>query len=132
MPAGNPEKGIVLVVEDEPLIMLELEQMLGELGWRAAYLASDIDKAIEFAKRETLDLAILDVNVKGKTSFAVAHILEKRKIPIILATGYSTNVITENYPRAVYLQKPYIKSDLARALDRAIHPAPQDDERRRA
>lgn len=126
------EKGIVLIVEDEPLIMLELEQMLAELGWHAAFLAADIDKAIKFAEHEALDLAILDVNVKGTTSFAVAQILEKRNVPIILATGYSTDVITENYPRAVYLQKPYIKSDLARALERAVNHAPEDDERRRA
>jgi DNA-binding NtrC family response regulator len=130
--ARGKERGIVLVVEDEPLIMLELEQMLGELGWHAAYLAGDIDKAMEFAEHEVLDLAILDVNVKGKTSFAVAHILEKRNVPIILATGYSTDVIAENYPRAVYLQKPYVKSDLARALERAVNHAPEDDERRRA
>ena len=125
-------KGIVLVVEDEPLIMLELEQMLGELGWHAAHLASDIDRAVQLAENEALDLAVLDVNVKGRTSFVVARILEKRNVPIILATGYSTNVITDSYPRAVYLQKPYVKSDLAQAVERAIDRAPLDDERRRA
>jgi DNA-binding NtrC family response regulator len=126
------KKGIVLVVEDEPLIMLELEQMLGELGWHPTYLASDIDRAIELAENEVLDLAILDVNVKGRTSFVVARILEKKNVPIILATGYSTSVITDSYPHAVYLQKPYVKSDLARALKRAIDHTPLDDERRRA
>jgi two-component SAPR family response regulator len=132
MAARGTKRGIVLVVEDEPLIMLELEQMLSELGWHAAHLASDIDRAAEVAQKEVLDLAILDVNVKGKTSFNVAHILEKRKIPIILATGYSTDVLTDNYPRAVYLQKPYTKIDLARALDRIIDQVPFNDKRRRA
>jgi len=132
MAARGTKRGIVLVVEDEPLIMLELEQMLSELGWHATHLASDIDRAAEVAQKEVLDLAILDVNVKGKTSFNVAHILEKRKIPIILATGYSTDVLTDNYPRAVYLQKPYTKIDLARALDRIIDQVPFNDKRRRA
>ena len=125
-------KGIVLVVEDEPLIMLELQAMLTELGWDVAHLASDIDRAIELAQREVIDMAVLDVNVKERTSFPVADILGKRKVPFILATGYSTELIVENYPRAVYLQKPYVRSDLAKALARALDPAPQDEERRRA
>jgi CheY-like chemotaxis protein len=124
------ERPIVLVVEDEPLIMLELQQMLTELGWDVAHEASDIDRAIELARSEVLDLAILDVNVKGRTSFPVADILEKRNIPIILATGYNTELIIENYPRVIYLQKPYVKSDLARSLERAVNHALADDERR--
>jgi DNA-binding NtrC family response regulator len=130
MAGRGTKEGIVLVVEDEPLIMLELEQMLSELGWHATRLASDIERAAAIAENEVLDLAILDVNVKGKTSFAVARILEKRNVPIILATGYSTDMITDNYPRAVYLQKPYTKSDLARALERVLDHAPLDDRRR--
>jgi CheY-like chemotaxis protein len=131
------ERGVVLVVEDEPLIMLELQAMLTDLGWDVAHLASDIDRAIELAQSKDLDIAILDVNVKGRTSFPVADILEKRKVPIILATGYSTEVIVENYPRAIYLQKPYVRSDLAKALARAlgqapIEPPPRTEERRRA
>ena len=126
MAGRGTERGIVLIVEDEPLIMLELQTMLTDLGWDVAHLASDIDRAIELAQREALDLAILDVNVKGRTSFPVADILEKRKVPIILATGYSTEVIVENYPRATYLQKPYVRSDLARALTRALDQVSPD------
>ena len=130
MAGRGTERRIVLVVEDEPLIMLELQQMLTELGWDVAHEASDIDRAIELARSEVLDLAILDVNVKGRTSFPVADILEKRNIPIILATGYNTELIIENYPRVIYLQKPYVKSDLAKSLERAVNHALADDERR--
>jgi CheY-like chemotaxis protein len=129
---GETERRIVLLVEDEPLIMLELQEMLDDLGWNTAHLASDIDKALELAQREVLDLAILDVNVKGRTSFPVAQILAQRNVPIILATGYSTEMILENYPRAVYLPKPYVTSDLAKALEQAMDRAPGDEKRRRA
>jgi CheY-like chemotaxis protein len=112
--------------------MLELQEMLDDLGWNTAHLASDIDKALELAQREVLDLAILDVNVKGRTSFPVAQILAQRNVPIILATGYSTETILENYPRAVYLPKPYVTSDLAKALEQAMDRAPGDEKRRRA
>jgi DNA-binding NtrC family response regulator len=110
----------VLVVEDEPLILLELMQMLEELGWHATHVASDIDRAMELARSEKFEVGILDVNVRGRTSSPVAEILEERHVPIILATGYSTDVISEKYPQFTYLQKPYVRRDLADALTRAL------------
>jgi DNA-binding response OmpR family regulator len=112
--------GSVFVVEDEPLILLELQQMLAELGWKVSYAASDIDSAIEFARTATFDLAILDVNVRGRASFAVAEILRGRRVPVVLATGYSTDAIINYYPGAIYLQKPYLLADLTMAVQRAV------------
>jgi CheY-like chemotaxis protein len=113
-------KGEVLIVEDEPLILLELQHMLSELGWAVTHFASDIDKAIDIAQTERFDIAILDVNVKGRTSFAVAEVLRNRKVPVVLATGYSTEIIIENYPGAIFLQKPYLKAELAEAIAKAL------------
>ena len=70
--------GSVFVVEDEPLILLELQQMLSELGWEVVHLASDIDSATEIARSTEFDLGILDVNVKGRTSSSVAEILRTK------------------------------------------------------
>jgi CheY-like chemotaxis protein len=113
-------KGDVLIVEDEPLILLELQHMLSELGWAVTHFASDIDKAIDIAQMERFDIAILDVNVKGRTSFAVAEVLRNRNVPVVLATGYSTEIIIENYPGAIFLQKPYLKAELAEAIAKAL------------
>jgi CheY-like chemotaxis protein len=113
-------KGDVLIVEDEPLILLELQHMLSELGWVVTHFASDIDKAIDIAQTERFDIAILDVNVKGRTSFAVAEVLRNRNVPVVLATGYSTEIIVENYPGAIFLQKPYLKTELEEAIAQAL------------
>jgi len=113
-------KGDVLIVEDEPLILLELQHTLSELGWVVTHFASDIDKAIDIAQTERFDIAILDVNVKGRTSFAVAEVLRNRNVPVVLATGYSTEIIIENYPGAIFLQKPYLKAELAEAIAKAL------------
>jgi CheY-like chemotaxis protein len=107
-------------VEDEPLILLELQHMLSELGWAVTHFASDIDKAIRIAQTERFDIAILDVNVRGRTSFAVAEILRSRNVPVVLATGYSTEIIIDNYPGAVFLQKPYLKAELTEAIAQAL------------
>jgi CheY-like chemotaxis protein len=117
--ADDP-KGDVLIVEDEPLILLELQHMLSELGWVVTHFASDIEKAIDIAQTEKFDIAILDVNVKGQTSFAVAEVLRNRNVPVVLATGYSTEIIVENYPGAIFLQKPYLKAELAEAITEAL------------
>ena len=84
----NGFRGSVFVVEDEPLILLELQQMLSELGWEVVHLASDIDSATEIARSTEFDLGILDVNVKGRTSSSVAEILRTKHVPVIVATGY--------------------------------------------
>jgi DNA-binding NtrC family response regulator len=110
----------VLVVEDEPLILLQLRQMLEELGWHVTHVASDIERAMELARSEQFDVGILDVNIRGRTSLPVAEILHERHVPIILATGYSTEMIAEEYPQITYLQKPYVRRDLANAITRAL------------
>jgi DNA-binding NtrC family response regulator len=107
------------VVEDEPLILLQLRQML-EDGWHVTHVASDIDRAMELARSEEFEVGILDVNIRGRTSLPIAEILQERHVPIILATGYSTEVIAEKYPQITYLQKPYVRRDLANAIARAL------------
>ena len=84
------------------------------------HFASDIDKAIDIAQTERFDIAILDVNVKGRTSLAVAEVLRNRNVPVVLATGYSTEIIIESYPGAIFLQKPYLKAELAEAIAKAL------------
>jgi len=110
----------VLVVEDEPLILLELTRMLQELGWHVTHVATDIDRAMELARSEQFEVGILDVNVRGRMSLPVAKVLQERHVPIILATGYTAEVVTKNYPRVTYLQKPYVRKELADALARAL------------
>jgi CheY-like chemotaxis protein len=113
-------KGMVLIVEDEPLILLELRKMLAELGWTVVFSASDLDGAHRLASRGTFDLAILDMNLKGRSSSTVAEILKARQIPVIVASGYSQDIINAACPGAVFLQKPYLTADLASAIMRAM------------
>jgi DNA-binding NtrC family response regulator len=113
-------KGTALIVEDEPLILLELRKMLAELGWKAVYLAGDVDEAERLASGATFDLGILDMNLKGRSSSTVAEILKTRQIPVIVASGYSQDIIHAACPGAVFLQKPYLAADLELAIVRAM------------
>ena len=113
-------KRTVLIVEDEPLILLELRKMLAELGWKAVYWTGDVDEAEKLASRATFDLGILDMNLKGRSSSSVAEILKTRQIPLIVASGYSQDIIHAACPGAIFLQKPYLAADLERAIVRAM------------
>jgi len=112
--------GTALIVEDEPLILLELRKMLLELGWKVVYSAGDLDEAQKLAANAEFNLGILDMNLRGRSSTSVAEILKSRQIPVIVASGYSQDIIHAAFPGAVFLQKPYLAADLQRAILRAM------------
>ena len=56
----------ILVVEDEPMIRMLLEDMLGELGYTVAAEAAGIEEALEATKNADFDLAILDADLNGQ------------------------------------------------------------------
>src|SRR6266702_2558032 len=62
----------ILVVEDEPVIRMLLEDMLGELGYTIAAEAARIEEALEATKNADFDLAILDADLNGQPASPVA------------------------------------------------------------
>src|SRR6476661_1774291 len=77
----------ILVVEDEPMIRMMLEDMLGELGYTVAAEAARIDEALEATKNADFDLAILDANLDGHPVSPVADALVARGTPFVFATA---------------------------------------------
>ncbi len=78
----------ILVVEDEPMIRMLLEDMLGELGYTVAAEAARIEEALEAMKNVDFDLAILDADLNGQPALPVADALVTRGTPFVFATGY--------------------------------------------
>lgn len=113
---GGEDKLKVLVVEDEYLVALLVEDMLGSLGFEVKEIASNLHAATEAAQRGGFDVAILDVNLNGSLSNPVAEILIERNIPFIFATGYGRQGPHEKFSSTPALQKPFEEADLARAL----------------
>jgi CheY-like chemotaxis protein len=109
----------ILVVEDEMLVAMNIEDMLLAMGHEVAGLASRLGPALQLAQEGEFDLAMLDVNLAGETSFPVADILRERGIPYLFATGYGIDGIEEGYRGAPVLQKPFRSRDLAGALEAA-------------
>lgn len=79
----------ILVVEDIGLIAFDLAQTLEDAGAIVVGPAGDLETAIQIASRETLDGALLDVDLFGQRSFPVADVLLSRGIPFVFVTGES-------------------------------------------
>jgi len=106
----------ILVVEDEAAISLLLEDMLLDFGCEVVGPAARLTAALDIAHRETLDLAILDVNVAGEPVYPVVEALEARKVPFLFSTGYGSAGIRDLYRDRPVLQKPFAQHDLRQKL----------------
>lgn len=105
----------ILVVEDEALIAVMVEDMLSDLGSIVVGPAATIEAALALAHTESIDAAILDVNVRGERIDPVAEALFARGIPVLFATGYG-EVRLASGAKATVIDKPYTQEKLARGL----------------
>ena len=117
-PAAHGKR--ILLVEDELMIRMLLEDMLGELGYTIAAEAARIDEALQAAKNADFDLAILDVNLNGEPISPVADALVARGMPFVFATGYGEQGLPETYRGRPTLKKPFQLDGLKQMLEKAL------------
>jgi AmiR/NasT family two-component response regulator len=113
----------ILVAEDETIIRLYLRALLESNGFEVCAEARDGEHAVELARSERPDLAIMDVKMPRLDGIEAARrILEERPIPIVMLTAYGQD---ELVARAVevgvfgYLVKPFREQDLLPAIHTA-------------
>ena len=103
----------ILVVDDDPEIVLMLSTRLGKRGYQVS-TAEDGNKALELAKRERPDVVLLDVMMPGKSGWEVARALKHDpvtqdvKIVMVSAIGEKTNELTAPiYGADAHVDKPF-------------------------
>ena len=114
----------VLVVEDEIMIRMLLEDMLGELGYTITAAAGRIDEALSFAREADFDFAILDINLNGETVYPVADALAARGLPFVFSTGYGERGLADGYRGHLTLQKPFQLDGLQKTLSALVARMP--------
>jgi CheY-like chemotaxis protein len=119
--ARAPHGARILVVEDELMIRMLLEDMLGELGYTIAAQAGRVDEALAAANSGDFHVAILDVNLNGQTISPVADVLAARGVPFVFATGYGESGLPEPYRDRPTLKKPFQLDGLGRTLLSALN-----------
>jgi DNA-binding response OmpR family regulator len=75
-----------LVVEDEPMIAMELQDVLMDLGFEV-YVAHNLPTGTAFFQSRCPDLGIFDVHIGGDLIFPLAAELRARSLTIIFLTG---------------------------------------------
>jgi CheY-like chemotaxis protein len=125
---GSPRGLMVLVVEDEFLIAMDLEAMLRGHGWRVLGPAATVAEALRLLDGgETPDVALLDVNLRGRTVAPVAEVLRERSVPIVLASAYDQAApIAEVLAELPNVGKPIHERFLLAALERAMKKQRKD------
>ena len=118
MPAtGNTSPLSVLIVEDEVMIRMLLAEMLQELGHSVVGEAGQVDEALALVNSGiAFDVAILDVNLDGRTAEPIAQAVEARGRRFLLATGYGASGLPHELKDRPFLQKPFAAASLAQAL----------------
>jgi CheY-like chemotaxis protein len=101
----------IFVVEDEMMLAMLIEDWLETLDCETVK-AARLKKAVALADAERLDGALLDVNLGGEECYPVAEVLDKRGIPYIFMTGYSADMLDENYRDRPRVQKPFQLPDI--------------------
>ncbi len=105
------------------LVLMMIEDMLADLGCESVTTAATTDKAITLIGSQVFDAAMLDVNLNGKTSRAVADVLAARGVPFLFSTGYSGDAMSDGHRERAVLKKPFKYEELAEALRRLLDAA---------
>ena len=106
----------ILVVEDEALVAMLIEDILSDAGATVVGPAARVARALDLLREGDVDAALLDVNLAGEMTTAVAEELRRRGIPFAFATGYGVAGVPEGFAGQPLLQKPFQEHDLNRVM----------------
>jgi CheY-like chemotaxis protein len=119
-PAGALAGVRVFVAEDEFHVLQLIENMLAELGCTVCDSVSSVTAALDRAAATEAQVAVLDVNLRGKTIFPVARLLLGRGIPVVFSTGYGVAGVEAEWKDCPVIQKPFPIERLEQALKRLM------------
>jgi CheY-like chemotaxis protein len=107
-----------LVVEDEPLVALDLAGGLREAGAEVVASTGSSKQALDIIKSHELDAALLDGNLNGRPVDEIAAALTRHNIPFMFVTGYGRDSLPQAFRAAPVLAKPFHQQQM---LDAAAH-----------
>ena len=105
----------VLLVEDEPLVALDLRYELEDAGATVVAIARTVAEALEKIRTNHVDIALLDGNLKGEAVDDVAALLTRRGVRFCFVSGYGREHLPEGYDQAPLIEKPF-RPDMLRSI----------------
>lgn len=109
-------KDRIFILDDDPLIAMDLALMLEEAGYCVLGPCHSLSEAQETLGKVSPDAAILDVNLGNETSLPVAMQLKERGLPFIILSGYDQQSMPEELRGAPMLSKPFVEKEILRKI----------------
>jgi response regulator NasT len=112
----------ILIADDEPLIRIDLKELLEGIGHRVVGEARDGREAHELIKQKKPDIVILDIKMPYVSGIDLARKIADR-YPVVLLTAYSERQLIEQARDAgvmAYLTKPFREEELAPAIELSV------------
>ncbi len=113
----------VLIIEDEPIIAMDIEELVQSCGHNVVGVASTEAEAVEIAERTRPGLILADINLGsgGDGTTAVSRIMRHHYAPVIFVTAYPERLLTgEALEPAFVITKPFEPMTLAIATYQAV------------
>lgn len=114
----------ILIVEDEPLVALELGQVLNDAGAVVIGPAASAAHALALIGTEPVDAALLDGNLQGEMVDAIALALQSRGVPFLFVSGYGRDHLPAGFDAVPIVAKPFAAPVLIAAAAALFADAP--------
>lgn len=117
----------VLIIEDEPLISMQLEDLVSSLGHRICGTAATRTQAREAVADNPPGLVLADIQLADGSSGldAADDIMAMAPVPVIFITAYPERLLTGNRPEPTYLvTKPFSEDAVRTAISQALFFGP--------
>ena len=106
----------ILIVEDEYYLAADLAEALRARGAEVIGPVGGFEEAMAAVAAGGIDRAVLDVNLRGEMSFAVAARFDEAGIRYVIATGYGADSLPEALRDKPRIEKPYRPERVAEML----------------
>lgn len=106
----------ILVVEDEPMVAMDVQAMLQDAGMEVVGPAATSEAALALVGNGRIDAALLDANLGGRRVDDVAQALSQSGIPFAFATGYGRESLPPAFAAVPVITKPFAESELLRMV----------------
>lgn len=113
----------VLIIEDEPIIALDLQSIAEKMGHNVVGIARTRDEAVNLAREHNPKLVLADIQLADDSSGidAAQDILEFAAVPVIFITAYPERLLTGKKPEPTYLvTKPFMPETVAATISQAL------------
>jgi len=120
---SNQPSTKVLIIEDEPIISLDLQSIVREMGHSVAAIATTRDEAVRAARKTEPGLVLADIKLADGSSGidAVRQILSEVQVPIVFITAYPERLLTGERPEPTFLvTKPFVPETVRVAVSQAL------------